>query len=173
MKTILIVIGILAAIAVIVYWRSRPTKMTGEQFAAMLHDAMPRSSIADLGRFYFNNGSWWQEKPCLVTPDGKPITILFNSSDGSEPTQSQRQLVYAAQDVIKAQWDDLRREFVSYFKEMDDPATWDQSQEWEINIDEGTQPTGWTVSFKVLGGHAAWYSKDYQGDEGYSAQATY
>lgn len=173
MKTAIIVVCIILAIAAIVYWRSRPIKMTGDQFAAMLHDAMSKTDVSGLGRFYFNNGSWRQEKPSLTTPDGKPITVLFDSSDRSKPTQIQLQLVDLAHKLIHKRWEELRREFDAYFKEMDDAATWEQSNKWELNINGVTEPNGWSISFKVPGGHAAWYSKVYQGEEGYSVEATY
>jgi hypothetical protein len=176
MKILLFAIAVVAIIGAVIYFRSRPKTITGAQFAQILHDAMPRTKVPKIGSFYYNNGSWWQENPTLTTPDKKPITVLFHSRDSDSlapPSEGQLALINAISERLPSIWPALQNEFEAYFKEMDDPALWKNSTEWELSVDGDMQPSGWSISFKVPDGHAAWYYKDFENFEGSSAHATY
>jgi len=75
--------------------------------------------------------------------------------------------------VTQNHWDDLKKKFTEHFKETNDPARWEDSNEWQISIDGGTEPDGWSISMAVTNGHAASYSIDYEGEEGSSVSVTY
>lgn len=176
MKAARFVVAVAALIGALTYWRTRPIVVSDDQFANFIDSTMPRTTVSGFGSFYFNNGSWWQETPTLSTPDGKPITLLFDSSDAhalAEPTKDQIKLAHLSRKTVLSKWDVMEKDFSAYFAEMDDPAKWEETTEWEISVDGASDPQGWSISAKVPGGDAAWYTKDFQGDEGSSVHAAY
>jgi hypothetical protein len=176
MRLFIFVIVAAAIVGTITYFRSRPKIMTGAQFAKAIYDAMPRTEVAELGSFHYNNGSWWQENPTLTTPDNKPIKVLFYSPDTDSiapPNEEQLFLVKTISKNFPSMWPSLQKDFETYFTEMDDPAAWKDSTEWELSIDGGTLLGSWSISFKVPGGDAAWYYKDFENLKGSPARATY
>jgi hypothetical protein len=162
MKYITVIAILLFAAWGIWFWKFRPIKMSGEQFAAMLTSHMPQIKIAELGTFHLSNGSWWQDASTFQTPDKKPVLINFispNSRKKAPPTSDQIKLSQLIKSNLGQLWPDIVATYTAHLKEAKDPASLDKSQDWEINVHDSEQR--WTISFKEPAGELSFYELSY------------
>ena len=170
---IIVILGLMAFM--IIRAKQNPKMVSLKSVLETIEANRPRTKLPKLGEFYLNNATWWQETPSHQTPEGKPIHIHFDlagSKKGGPPTEHQVRFCFEILDRLPRIWPALEKSFRDYLHKMEEPAKYENSEEWEIDIgaEDESKPREWTISFKIPDSSAAWYQihlVEFESEEAY------